>query len=236
MSTDTVLEVVRSFCEEQGLPVPSALVGATDAHTRQLRRMLQTAVTELLEYPWQQQRVTLTWTSAAGADQGALVTILPGYNGMVKNSLWNKTRDLPILGPLTEAQWAALQVFPGEGPEDQYIIQGDHLYVSPALNGTDELTVVYNTTYGYLSNAGVPQDSLLADNQTVIFPDVVIGKALEVKWKAAKGEAYADDSLALMNFVSKNLVRDTAPTLRLDGAVTGRRPGIVIPAGDWPNA
>jgi len=233
--SSTALQIVQDFCEKMALPVPQALVGNTERSVSQYRALLLETVEDLGQYKWQQQRILWTWPSVAGQDQGALVDIWPGYFSVEPNTMWNRTRRMRIFGPLAESIWAALQVLPNAGPEFQHWIAGGHLFISPAQIDGDTLGVTYITSYGVLSVLGVPQQRIEADNDTFLFPDLVVKRLLEAKWRRQKGETGWEDTYNdAMGLVARNIVKEGAATLSLDTLPNrGPRPGIVIPAGSW---
>jgi hypothetical protein len=232
----TILQTVTDFTEKRGLPTPSAVMGVTEKSVRQLRALIREIVRDLAEYRWQQQRIRFTWTALAAEDQGPLTTIFgAGYAGLVTNTLWNETRVMQILGPVTDAEWQQLQILPGAGPEYSAWISQGHLYINPAPAVTDTLAAVYITSYCVLDVDGVTTKAEPdADDDTLLFPDNVVARALEYKWGKIKGEAgWEDDYNAYIGLLSKNMVRDTTPVLQMDAQPPYPRPGIIIPPGSW---
>jgi len=231
----TVLQHVQDFCAKQNLPSPSALVGSTEKSVAQFRGLLLDLSRELLEFRWEQQKIRKTWTSVAGQDQGALEDIFgAGYLSLVPGSGWNNTRRMRIYGPLADQIWAALQVLPNAGPEFQCWVSGGHLYVSPAFVAGETLSFIYQTKYGVQASDGTAKERITADDDVLLFPDNVVFRGLEYKWKKQKGEAgWEDDYNVFIGLVAKNLVKDGAPTLTMSPNRRGPQPGIVIPAGNW---
>jgi hypothetical protein len=235
MST-TILALVQMFTDKGGLPRPAALVSATDKSARQYLSLLRETIADLGEYRWQQQRVRGTFTTVALALQGALPTLFgAGYAGLVKNSLWNDTRHMQIFGPVTDQTWNTLQALPTAGPEFQYWLSRDSLYISPTLEAGETVSAVYVTKYNVLDTDGVTYKELVdADTDTVLFPDNVVLRLFESKWKKQKGESgWQDDYNDAISLIAKNLVRDSSPTLSLDGRTAMPQPGVIIPPGSW---
>lgn len=232
-----VLTLVQDFCDKMGLPSPSALVGSNEKSVKQYRSLLREVVLDLSEYRWQQQRVRTSFTSSAGQDQGALTTLFgAGYMGLVQDSMWNDTRHMRVFGPLSEQVWNALQTLPNAGPEFQSWISRDRLYFSPALAAGETISAVFITSYNVLAADGVTyKPRMTLDTDTLVFPDNVVNRCLEYKWRKQKGEAgWQDDYNDYIGLLAKNIVRDGATKLSLDcGYDVGIRPGIVIPPGSW---
>ena len=231
----SVLTLVQDFCEKMNLPVPSALVGSTEKSIRQYRSLLREIVSDLLEYSWQQQRLRKEWLATAGEDQGTLESIFgAGYLSLVPDTMWNQTRVMRVFGPIPDTTWQALKVLPNAGPEFQCWISNNRLYVSPGFANLDSLAAVYTTKYGVLSSGGVPKERVTVDTDTLLFPDNVVLRGFEYKWRKQKGEAgWEDDYNDFMGLVARNIVKDGAPRFTLATPDLTARPGIVIPAGSW---
>ena len=238
MANSTVLQLVQWFADEQGLPSPTALVGATDKSTRQLRALMFQTVRELSEHRWQQQKVRKTFVTTAAQDQGLLTTLFgPDYFSLVKDTGWNVSRRLRVYGPLPDAIWNALQTLPNAGPEYQSFIQQDHLLFSPAAVTGETVSFIVVTRYTVLASDGVTYKQFIsADNDMLVFPDNVVLRSLLWRWRKTKGEpGWEDDYNEAMGLVANNLSKDGAKTLSLsDQPNIGPWPGIIIPPGSWP--
>jgi hypothetical protein len=232
----TILTLVQDFCEKTGLPRPSALVGVTEKSVSQFRALLTECVEDLAEYPWREQTLRKTWTSLAGQDQGTLDSIFgAGYRSWTPGTMWNDTRKMQIYGPVSDQQWQVFQTLPNAGPEYQSWISGGHLYISPALPAGENLSAIYSTNYGVLDLDGVTtKPRITADSDSLLFPDNVVKRCLEYKWRKQKGEAgWEDDYNAFIGLVARSIVKDGAKTLSLSPNPIIARPGIVVPSGSW---
>ena len=233
----TVLALVQSFTDKLGLPTPSAMIGSQDKSVKQMKALLQETVRDLGEYRWENQRVRTTFLSVGGTDQGALTSLFgSGYFGLVPDSLWNNTRHMRIFGPLSDQVWNALQTLLNAGPEFQSWISQGHLFISPAATAGETLSAVYVTKYTVLAVDGVTYKELVtADDDSLVFPDNVVLRGFEYKWRKQKGESgWQDDYNDFIGLVAKNMVKDGATRLNLSlDQGYGMRPGIVIPPGSW---
>lgn len=233
----TALTIVQDLCDKLGLPRPSAMVGSQEKSIRQLRALLQETVQDLGEYSWEGQTLRKTWTSLAAQNQGKLTTIFgAGYDSLVPETMWNETRHMRVYGPVTNAVWQALQTLPNAGPEYQSWVSGGELYISPTLPAGETLSAVYTTKYVVLDVDGVTTKARIeADDDSFLFPDNVVSRGLEFRWRKQKGEAgWEDDYNAYITLVARSLGKNLKPKLSLDGAFpVVAKPGIVIPAGSW---
>jgi len=232
----TVLVLIQDFAEKMNLPTPTALVASTDKTNRQYKSLLREIVADLTEYRWQQQTLRKTWLSTAGQDQGTLESIFgAGYFNLVPDTTWNDDRKMRVYGPVGTPTWQALQTLPNAGPEFQSWISGNHLYVSPELEAVENMSSIYKTKYGVLAVDGTTtKERVTVDTDSLLFPDNVVLRGFEYKWKKQKGVAgWEDDYNEFMSLLSRNIVKDGAPTLQMDITWDQARPGIVIPAGSW---
>jgi len=232
----TVLTIVQDFTEKMGLPTPSGIIGSTDKGTRQLKALMYEVVRDLSEYNWQTQKLLKTFVSTAVEDQGKILTIFgAGYHSLVADTMWNDTRVNRIYGPITDIEHQALRNLPAAGPEFQFWISNGHLYITPALTAGETLSVLYRTKYGVLAVDGVTtKERIDQDDDSLLFPDIVVAKCLEYKWRRQKGEAGWEDIYNdYMGNLADNIMTEGGPTLSLGGVPLAPRPGIVIPAGSW---
>lgn len=238
MTNSTVLSLVQSFCEEMGLPLPSALIGATDKSTRQLKALMFQVVRDLSEKRWQQQKVRKTFATLAGQDQGKLTTLFgEDYFGLVRDTGWNVTRRLRIYGPMPDQIWNALQTLPNAGPEYQAFIQQDHLLFSPDAVAGETVSFIVITRYTVLDSTGTTYKQFItADNDMLVFPDNVVLRSLYWRWRKQKGESgWEDDYNEAMGLVAGNMAKEGGERLSLsDQPNVGPWPGIIIPPGSWP--
>ncbi len=238
MSNSTVLFLVQSFCEEMGLPLPAAMMGATDKSTRQLKALMFQVVRDLAEKRWQQQTVRKTFVTTAAQDQGLLTTLFgEDYFSIVGGTGWNATRHLRVYGPLPDAIWNALQTLPNAGPEYQSFISQDHLLLSPAAVAGETISFMVITRYCVLDTSGtVYKQFITADNDMLVFPDNVVLRSLYWRWRKQKGESgWEDDYNEAMGLVAKNIAKDGMSTLSMSTQPNvGPWPGIIIPPGSWP--
>lgn len=232
----TILTLVQDFCEKTGLPRPSALVGVTEKSVAQFRAILQESVEELQKYNWRTQVLRKTWTALSGQDQGPLTTIFGAdYISLVPDTIWNNTRVMQVFGPVTDQVWQSFQALPNAGPEYQSWVSGGHLYISPAQTAGDSMSAVYRTRAAIVAVDGITTKArFTADDDSLLFPDLVVKRCFEYKWRKQKGEAgWEDDYNAFISLVAQEIVADGAPRLRLDGSGLSARPGIFVPSGNW---
>lgn len=232
----TLLATVQGFCGEYGLPVPNAVIGVTETSVIQYKAIMEKVVSDLLEFRWQQQSIRKTFVTIAAEDQGSLTSLIGAdYKSLVQASMWDETLRRPVFGPVGDASWEMLKAFLNTGPLYQYRIAQNHLLINPAIEAGHTIGLIYMSGYGILDGTtGVAKESFTLDTDTMLFPDVVIEKSLEWRWKKIKGEDWQDDYNDYLDSVARNKTNDTAPVLFLDRGQPRLVPGIWVPAGNWP--
>lgn len=234
--TLTVRDLVQEFASLRGLPIPAAVVGATDKNATQYKAIIQAVVRKCLQYRWEGQKVLGSWTAVATSDQGVLSTLLApsgGYGGLVKNTMWCTSRKIPVLGPISDQEYATQQALSLVGPPYKFWLAQEHIYLTPVPTAGETFSAVYQTLFGYAAS-GVPQENITADENTFLFPDEVMIKGFEAFWKKQKGEDYAEDMVEFIGLIARAKADKGMPTFQLDSPAETVGPRIYIPIGDWP--
>lgn len=238
MSYESVLTKVQNFCGRFGLPQPSALVGATESAVVQYRTIMLDVVRTLAQYDWQVLSYRTTFTTIAAEDQGRLSAIIgtEPYNGLILLSLWDETLRRPLYGPITRQTYEMYKAFTVTGPLYQWLTMNDHLYITPAIPAGHTIGLAYQSEYGIADSTLTTRKATFTDDtDVVLFPNLVVDLCFEYKWKKIKGEEWETTYTEYMSAVARNIVKDGKPIFRLDKPSTNLRPGIIIPAGNWPN-
>lgn len=182
-------EIVKRVLRVIGLPVPQSVAGATDAVSIQIWQLLTELGQELLdEYQWQFR--TKTWTVVT--DPLLKTYDLPAdLRRFINLTGWNNTARIPLMGPMTEQQWALLvaRQLGGNTMWLQYRLnQGKlELYYSPSQPNT--LTMTYDSR-GWVQDAADPtkfKDQMEADGDICTYDPRMIVAMLRFRWRRAKG-------------------------------------------------
>lgn len=232
--SDTLLTTVQDFCAENSLPIPAGVCGVVETGVVQYRAIMKRLVTELSQYNWKEQLVRGTFTTIAAEDQGLLTTLIgPDCQGIIQDSIWNESMKRPFVGPVPAAVWEQLKALPVTGPLDRYAIHANHFRIIPTPPAGEIVGLMYKSSYGVMSAGGVMKQNFTQDDDTIIFPDVVVAKGLAYMWKKTKGEEWQTLFSEYMGLIAKNIVKDTDAVLYMDKSQQNLRPGIWVPAGSW---
>ena len=232
----TLLEIVNKFSSRQGLPTVTQVATSTDTTVLQAMALLNEELEELTDrFAWSQLRREAQFTSVAAESQGEITTIAPdGFLWIIKDTIYNRTRRLPIFGPMTARNWQFLKALPTTGPFDKYIIRGGELLVNPTMTAGHDCYFEYASSYAVESATATLKAVFTADDDVLLLPEKVALAGLRWRWKREQGLDYAEEFNRWEAMAANAASRDaTKPTLDMGGGMSGWQPGIFVPAGNW---
>ena len=232
-----LLQIVQEFCQRTGLPNPTQVVGAQDDQLTQLVGLANEICEDLVRrHSWTGLIQESVFQSVAGGDQGAISTLAPqGFLKIQNETIYDRTRRLPIFGPRSPQEWQAMKALPMSGPFYQYRFRGGHLLITPdmpaghtlAFEYTSEAVVFNATDNVYKSFFTKDADEFLLDKSLLI-------KGLRWRWKEEKGLPYAEAFRGYESAVAEAAGSDgTKSPLSMSETSPAIQPGIFIPAGNW---
>src|SRR5688572_11108091 len=114
----TLLDIVESFCERSNLVVPASIIGTTDTQVKQIKALLEElCISTASRGPWERMTFEATHTTLAAEDQGAMTSIATNGFRYIKNqTIWDRTDDLPVPGPLSPQEWQRLKAISSNTP------------------------------------------------------------------------------------------------------------------------
>lgn len=236
----TVKEVVQEFCRRTGFTVPSTVVSSTDPRILQMVALLNEEIEEVTrrEQPLQALLLEATFVAAATEDQGNINTLAgQDVRFILNNVLWNRNTKLPLFGPLTPSQWQQFKAQVQTGPLNQYRIRANKLLMIPVPTAGHTIAFEFVPINTVVATGGTLATKRLfsVDTDFCLIPDELLIAALRWRIKAEKGLKYAEDFRRYENLLGNLVLRDgTKGKLNLQGDCMGVRPGIFVPAGNWP--
>lgn len=235
----SLLTTIQTFCERTNLPVPTTIVGTTDAQIRQVKALLEEIGNDLsVRGDWESLTYEATLTTVATESQGAMTTLAPnGFRHIKNETIWDRTNKLPIYGPLTSQDWQATKALTATGPRYQFRIRGGLLMVNPVPTAGYTWAFEY-VTQNWISNAAgsIFKQYFTVDSDLILLPETLVLMGLRWKYKAEKGFDFAEDFRTYEMQVQDALGHSGGKkTLSMgDDGRRWRGPGIVIAPGSWP--
>ena len=234
----SLLTLISSMCARTNLPVPATVMGSvTDTQILQMLRLLEEEGTDLAKRgTWQGITFEATHTTVATEDQGAIATIASNGFAYIKNeTFWDRTTKLPVLGPISDDQWATLKGIGTTGPRYYYRIRGGKLLVNPAPVASLSWAFEYASLNWILGADGTTYKSAFTlDTDTLLLPEYLLLSGLRWRWKKEKGLEYAEDFRTYETQVKDALGRDAGkPVLSMADGRREALPGVLVPNWSW---
>lgn len=234
----TMLSVVQDFFGRQNLPVPTTVYGTTDPQVLQVMKLLEEEGNDLSQRnAWQGLINEASVTTIGLDDQGAMSSLASnGFRYILNDTIWSRTRRLPVCGPLDPVKWQMLQALFVSGPYYRYRIRQNHLLVNPTPPVGESWYFEY-VSYNWItdSTGAIYRNRFLADTDLIVLPGDLTLQGLRWRWLREKGMDYAELFRTYEMQVKDAMGRDGGkPILAMDGgARMGPQPGIFVPTGSW---
>ena len=230
----TLLTMIQDVTDLVGIPRPSTVIGSNDDSVRTLLAFANREGRTLVKRTiWQETVKEAIHTTVAAEEQGLLETIAPGFNWGVGRTLWNRSNQEPVNGPLTPQQWQYEKARLGTGPYFEFRIKQRKLYFYPAPAAGQTVAFEYASRYFCESASGEAQDVWEADTDVGILPEDTMIKGIHWRYLQSKGLDYAEAFREYEIDVAQRIARNGGkPILYLDGCPTPA-PGLNIPDGSW---
>lgn len=234
----SVLTIIQSFCRKHALSVPSSVIGTTDTQIAQLGEILNEVIDEIVtESKFNVTNQEAVFSCTPSEDQGALTDLAPfGYQFAIFETFFDRTLRRPLTGPLGETEWQRLKALPSTGVYFKFRIRQDHLLLYPIPTAPySDIAFEYMSSWAVKSSGGVLQAGILADSDTIVFPDNIIKRGLAFRWKQIKGLPYQEDEKQFYNLLNNYIAKDKVGR-RInvsEGAPIDLKPGVFVPTNSW---
>ena len=238
MADLSLLTIVQNLCRRQNITIPTTVIGSTDTQILQIQGLLEEEGNDLASRGgWQGITFEAALTTTATESQGAMTTLCPnGFRYISNQTIWSRTRRLPVSGPLDAQEWQMLKALFVNGPYYRHRIRGGELLVNPTPPAGESWYWEYVSQNWITDVTGVNyRQFFTADTDTVLLPGTLVLQGLRWRWLREKGMDYAELYNTYEAQVKDALGRDGGKSvLTMDGEATrGPRPGIWVPSGSW---
>lgn len=232
----SLLTIIANVCRRVGQPVPNVVISSTDPTVQQMLSFANEVGTELMKTgDWRKLRKQKVFTTLAQETQTGMVPTDLGY--WIDESAWNRSARRPLWGPVSVQQWQAWKAFQTFPVMDVWFLEGDDILVQPIPAAGETFAFGYISNLWCQSAGAVGQSEWLADDDTGILSERLMTLGILYMYLEARGLSEAAAALRYDEQVRQELAQDSPrSTHSFAGGDDwwGRRPGIVIPEGNWP--
>ncbi len=232
----SLLTVVQDTCDRIGLSRPSSVVGSSDSQVRNLLGLAQQEVRDLAaRHAWQSLILEKTFTATATAAQsGAIPT---DFDRLVDGSMWNRTRDNYIHGPMSPQDWQMIQATVAPNITEAFRVRGNSLLITPTPTAGDTYAFEYVTKYvvGAAASTAPTLEQFTADTDIAYVRDELLTLGLVWRFQKSRGLDYGESMQTYEIAVKRAIDRDGGrPVLSMgEPSDLTRAPRARVPDGNW---
>lgn len=207
----SLLEIVQGVCRKLGLNQPASVIGSNDQNIVQLQEIANEEGQELADaYEWQILTSEVQFYATATESQGNLNDIVDGDLGWIVNdTIWNRTTNRPLFGPLTAQQWQQIKARAAAGPFSEYRIRGNQLLFYPPPDAGDNCYFEWVSKDFCQNSAGTASyREWNADTDVSILDSRIMSLGIVWRWKQLKGLDFQADYTKYAVAVEQAKARD----------------------------
>lgn len=232
----SVLAMLQEVADRVNILRPSVLTGATaDESGRQLLACAHEEGRECARRGnWQALTIEKTFTTIAAETQTSAIPA--GFDRFVKDTIWNRTSQEPLIGPLTAQEYAEYKGGLTSFVNPAFRIRGGSFLITPTPSAGDTVAYEYVTQYWCgASGDTTPTQSAFAADTDIIFLDEEIFR-IGTMWRylRRRGLDYAEAMQQYELALAQLLGRDGGTRTLYMGPAPGFRPRPPqVPDGNW---
>jgi hypothetical protein len=204
----TLLTIVQSAADRLGLTRPSTVISSPDENAKILLGLAQEEGKALADrHTWQALQTEYTFSTANGTASYALPS---GFDGIIKDTVFNRTQRRRMQGDLSPSQWQETQASLVTMVNPAFRIRGSLFYISPTPTATETVAYEYVTKNWCQSSGGTGQTEWAADTDTGVLDEELTKLGVIWRFRQKKGFDYAEDMNNYEIAVNKAIFKDGA--------------------------
>jgi hypothetical protein len=204
----SLLSIVQGASDRLGLTRPSTVITSSDENARVLLGMAQEEGKALYDrHTWQVLQTEYTFPTVNGTASYALPD---GFDQLLKDTVFNRTRRRRMVGDLSPEQWQETQASLVTMVNPAFRIRGSLFYISPTPTAAETVAYEYMSRNWCQSSISVGQSAWAADTDTGILSEELMTLGVIWRFKSKKGLDYAEDMSNYEIAVNKAIFKDGA--------------------------
>lgn len=235
----SLLTTLQGAADIVGLTRPAAIITSTDPAVRRMLALANVEGQELARrHEWTVLIREATWTTLAAESQGTLANIasdLDQENGarIVNETIWNRSTDLRLAGPVTSQRWQRMKATTVTGPYSEYRIRAGTLYLYPAPTAGQTGAFEYITKNWCQSSGGAGQSAWAADTDTGVLSEHLMKLGVVWRFKQSNEMSWENDYQIYNNAVQMAIAHDGTKDTIDFGEREDFRPNLTVSEGSW---
>lgn len=237
--TDTAKEICTQALLRSGFGAPASFAAATDTSARQMWAILRSVDNDIRKHDWQERRKEFTFTTVAGEEQIDFTdaTDFPDedFGRFVPQSIFNRSQNYPLTGPLTASQWQRRKATNLSGIFYYFTVRDNKILFLPEASAGETIAFEYISKFYWQDASGTEIERATADTDTPILDPELYILGCRWRWLQNKRLDYAE---ALRDYTEalEQMMGATDPGPVLNTA--GNKFGLIlpnVPEGNWPS-
>lgn len=230
----SLLTMIQRASSKIGITKPGTVVGNADIQIAQLLEIANEEGEELSRRgQWERLITEFSITTLAAESQGAIRTLIPGYDSILNDTMWNTTSTTVVFGPKATRDWAAEKAVGISGPFSQFRIRGGLLIFLPVPTAGQTVTGEAKTNFFCESSGGAGQSVWTADTDVGRLEENLMRLGIIWRWRQTKGFDFAEEFNTYERAVLTELGKDGGKRILNMGDSRQFGPGIAIPDGNF---
>lgn len=231
----TALTIVTNVCERIALNPPAGVFSSTDPQIVQIRGLMNQEGKDLARFGWQAMITEGNFNTVAGSV--LLQTAVPAdFGWIINDSMWDRSLDRPVSGPLTPQEWEREQAGPTfTSVEFAYRIWQNNIYMTPAPGSGHTIYYEYVSTYWCESAGGAGKVQMTADDDVSLIDEELVTQGTLWRFLRAKG---VDFTVEYEEYKARKawLMGQDGGKPSLNMAIPQPRRVVLpnVPEGNWP--
>ena len=215
MNRRTVVELARDAADElsfaRDIDSLFSEYNEGDTSDKRLRRALTKTVEYLADtYDWQElhRERLFRWPGNAGC-------LSPGwkpcdFRRFVINTATDRSRGLPLIGPVTPAEWQEYRLRQATAGNGMFRIASDAMFIAPKRPRGALIAFEYITDYLFIDEDGKPKPRATADTDKTRWDDELIIQGIVFNYRKMERLDYASDQF--------DFEKTMADRIKMDGS------------------
>ncbi len=232
----SLLTLVQSVTDRIGLARPTAVVGSSDTQVRGLLSLANQEGKDLAaRFDWSVLMKEKTFPATATAAQSGAIP--DDFDRFVNGSMWNRTRDNFLFGPMSPQDWQAIQATVAPNVTEAFRVRGSSLLITPTPTAGDTYAFEYLSTYwvGTAASSSATLTEFSADTDITYLREELIALGVIWRFQKARGLDYSEAMQTYEIAIKRAFDRDGgAGVVVMSGPCEmTRAPRARVPDGNW---